>query len=199
MSSKVEIVNAAMTLLGESRIISIDDDVKPAREAKAIWDITLDAVLASYNWSFAKTRAALPALTDAPAFQYALKYQIPTEALRLLFIGDYYVGLDLTDYRSSPTAEYTVEGRQILTDMAAPLNVKYVQRISDTTMMSPSFVMAFSSKLAELLAEPLTQSDQKRARAEAAFNRAIALAIRANAIELPPEPLPDDSWLMSRL
>lgn len=198
MSSKIEIVNTALTLLGEVRIISIDDDVKPAREAKAIYDITRDALLASYNWSFAKERASLSALADAPAFEYDLQYQFPSDALRILFIGDYYVGVDLSDYRGSSTSEFTIEGRKILTNMAAPLNIKYVKRVTDTTQMTAPFTMAFAAKLAEMLAEPLTQSDQKRARAEASLKEAISLAIRSNAIELPPEKLADDEWILSR-
>jgi len=197
--SDISIVNSALTLLGESRIISLADNTKPAREANAIFEITRDSLLAAYNWSFAKTRAQLPALADAPLFEFNLQYQIPTDCLRLLQIGDFYVGLDLTDYRGSPVDQYVIEGRKILTNLSAPLNVKYIKRVENSTEFSKNFEMAFVAKLAEVLAEPLTQSDQKRQRATDAFNREIKAAIRANAIELPPTKLPDDEWLISRI
>jgi len=197
--SDISIVNSALTLLGESRIISLADNTKPAREANAIFEITRDSLLAAYNWSFAKTRAQLPALVDAPLFEFNLQYQIPTDCLRLLQIGDFYVGLDLTDYRGSPVDQYVIEGRKILTNLSAPLNVKYIKRVENSTEFSKNFEMAFVAKLAEVLAEPLTQSDQKRQRATDAFNREIKAAIRANAIELPPTKLPDDEWLISRI
>jgi hypothetical protein len=199
MASEVEIVNFALTLLGESRIASMDDDVKPAREAKAVFTLTRDSLLSAYDWSFAKTRSQIPALSDAPAFGYSLQYQLPSDCLRILFVGDHYAGVDLTDYRSAPTEEFELEDRKIITDMAAPLNLRYVKRVTDTAQFAPNFVTSFSAKLAEQLAEPLTQSDTKRARAEKAFSTAISLAIRANAIELPPKRLADDDWLMSRL
>lgn len=203
----VEIVNMALTMLGESHIVSMSDNIKPAREANTIYATTKDALLGGYNWSFAKTRAILTATVTPPAFEYALAYDLPADCLRVLFVGDYYAGLDLTDYRGAPTELFTIEGRQILTDMGAKtppssnnnMNLRYIKKEDDVTKFSINFTMALVSKLAENLAESLTQSDTKRARAESTFKNEIRLAIRANAIELPPQKLADDEWLLSRL
>lgn len=199
MASKVEIVNVALTLLGESRIMSIDDDVKAAREAKAVYDIVRDALLANYNWTFAKQRVSLPALVSVPAFQYSKQYKLPVDCLRLVFVGDYYVGASLADYRTIPDELYAIEGGMILTDLSAPLNIKFVARVTDTTQFAPAFTMAFASKLAMSLVEPLSQSAQKYQIAEAQFRDDLRLAIRSNAIEQPPIKLPDDEWLLARL
>lgn len=199
MASDVSIVNIGLTLLGESRIISLDDNTKPAREAKAIYATVRDALLAGYNWNFAKARVALSALSEAPAFQYTKQYQLPSDCLRVWMVGDYYAGLDLTDYRGGPTEEYTIEGRRILTNMAAPLNLKYVKQVTDPNQFDPCFIKALGCRLAEDLAEPLTQSDSKRQRAEDKFKAELSAAVRANAISNPPQRLADDDWLMSRL
>lgn len=203
----VEIVNMALTRLGESRIVSMADNTKPAREADAIYGTTKDSLLAGYNWSFAKTRAILTASVTPPAFEYSLAYNLPADCLRVLFVGDYYAGIDMTDARGAPTELFTIEGRQILTDMGTmtppstdnKMNIKYVKKEDDVTKFSANFTSALVAKLAEILAEPLTQSDTKRARAEAAFKDEIRLAIRANAIELPPQKLADDEWILARL
>lgn len=199
MATVIDIVNAALTLLGESRIVSFSDNSKPAREANAIYEQVRDALLAGYTWSFAKKRVQLSALSTAPVFGYANAFQLPSDCLRVIMVGEYYVGVDLTDYRGAPTEEFTIEGREILTDWGAPLNLKYVARIEDSMQFSANFIAALSAKLAEKLAEPLTQSDSKRGRAEAAFNNEIRLAVRANAIELPPQRFADDDWIMGRL
>ncbi len=200
MSSDVALVNLSLTLLGEARIISLDDNVKPAREAKAVYELVRDAALASHDWNFAKTRAQLSALVDAPTgSQFGVQYQLPSDCLRAIFVGDYYTGADLTDYRGSPTEEYSIEGRRILTNMAAPLNLQYIKRVTDPTQFDPCFRTAFSARLAEVLAEPLTQSDVKRQRAGDAYGRALMEAVRVNAISLPPRKLADDEWLLSRL
>jgi hypothetical protein len=49
------------------------------------------------------------------------------------------------------------------------------------------------------MAEDLTQSSSKRELAWGEYKQALGAALLANAVELPPEPLPDDSWIMSRL
>lgn len=198
MASQTEIVNYALTLLGASRVMSIDDDVKPAREMKAMFAVARDSLLSGYNWSFATDRASLPALSDAPAYGFANQFQLLPDMLRLVMVGEYYVGLDLTDYRGSPTEEYVIEGRKILTSWPAPLKVRYIKRVTDVTQMAAAFVEAFAAKLAYVTAESITQSSTKKADARQALSDAISRAVLANAIELPPRKLPDDEWLMLR-
>lgn len=199
MASEVEIVNVALTLLGESRIVSLDDPVKAAREAKAIFEVNRNALLAGYSWSFSLFRTSLPALADAPEWGFSYKFRIPNGCLRVVQIGDYFPGLDLTDYRGAPTEDYIIEGRNILTSLSAPLKFRGVNTITDTAQFAASFVKTLAAYLAMDLAEPLTGSDTKRGRAGEALAREIRLAIQANAIELPPKKLADDEWLMSRL
>jgi len=198
MASDVQIGNICLTLLGETRITSLDDAVKPAREIKAIYETTRDGLLAAYNWSFAKDRAQLSALADTPLFDYGYQYQFPSDCLRITFVGDHYVGVDLTDYRGYETEEFTIEGRKILTDMGAPLNIKYIKRIVDASQFHVCFVEALGGRLAAKLAETFTQSASKREAAERYERRYLLEAIRANAIELPPQKFADDEWVMSR-
>src|SRR5687767_13639748 len=148
MASQVEIVNGALTILGSGRIISIDDDVKQAREAKAIYELRRDALFAAHNWNFAKARSRMSADADAPSFQYSLQYTLPSDCLRVIMLNDFYVGADLTDYRGSPVEEYTIEGRKVLTSWAAPLSIVYVKRVTDTTQFDAAFTWAFSADLA---------------------------------------------------
>jgi hypothetical protein len=198
MASDVEIVNAALTLLGESRIISLNDNQKPARDAKAIFATSRDALLAAYNWSFAKTRVQLTASAITPLFGFDRAFPLPVDCLRVLTVGDYYVGADLSDYRGANPEVFTIEGRQILTNLGAPLNVQYVKRVEDASQFHPCFVKAFGCQLAFDLAESITQSNTKRQSMDRERNHQISLAVRANAIELPPQKLADDEWLLSR-
>jgi hypothetical protein len=200
MASNVDIVNAGLTLIGESRIMSLDEESKPAREAKAIYDITRDALIAAHNWSFAKARANLPALSEPPTgSQFSVKYQLPVDCLRVLMVGETYVGVDLSSYRSAPSADFSIEGRAILSNSGAPLPITYLSNAIDSTLYSANFVESLATKIAAVLAEPITESNTKRMRAEEAHQKALSDAVRANAIELPPQALPDDEWLMSRL
>lgn len=197
--SDVDVVNYGLTLLGDLRITSLSDDTKQAREAKAIFNMTRDRLLGRYDWSFAKTRTKLSPLSTSPAFQFTNQFQLPVDCIRITMVAEQYVGLSLEDYRNQPSEDFIIEGRILMTDLEVPLRLRYVKQVTDSSLYPPTFACAFAAQLADLLCEPLTQSGEKRDRAKGEYKQQINDAIRANAIELPPRPLPDDSWVDSRL
>lgn len=199
MASKTQIVNFALAMLAEENVLSINDDIKTARVMRQFYDIALDSILGEQNWSFAMKRAQLAKLADAPAFEFDNQFELPPDCLRVVMIGDVYVGVDLSDSRNAPSREWTIEGRKILTSWDAPLKIRYVQRVTATTMFHPVFVEAFAAKLADLGCESITGSTSLATRLAEAKRSAISKAIRTNAIELPPEKFPDDEWVLSRL
>ena len=199
MASQVEIANRALTKLGAARIISFADDNKQSRSVNSMFNVVRDAELRAHLWSFTIKRDSLPSLTTTPDWGYDYEYQLPSDCLRLLEVNDIYPGPNLSDYRNSSTQEYVIEGRKILTSEAAPLKIRYVSRVVDTTQWDATFVEAFACRLALEMCEDLTQSNTKKELLMSDYGRAIMMAIRANAIELPPKDLPDDSWAMSRL
>jgi hypothetical protein len=199
MASQVEIANRALTKLGAARIISFADDNKQSRSVNSMFNVVRDAELRAHLWSFTIKRDSLPALTTTPAWGYDYEYQLPPDCLRLLEVDDIYPGPNLDDYRNANTQEFTIEGLKILTNKDAPLKIRYVSRVADTTQWDATFVEAFACRLAMEMCEDLTQSNSKKESVKDDYNTAIMMAIRANAIELPPQDLPDDSWVMSRL
>ena len=199
MASQVEIANRALTKLGAARIISFADDNKQSRSVNSMFNVVRDAELRAHLWSFTIKRDSLPALTTTPAWGYDYEYQLPPDCLRLLEVDDIYPGPNLDDYRNANTQEFTIEGRKILTNKNAPLKIRYVSRVADTTQWDATFVEAFACRLAMEMCEDLTQSNSKKESVKDDYDTAIMMAIRANAIELPPQDLPDDSWVMSRL
>lgn len=199
MASQVEIANRALTKLGAARIISFDDDNKQARAIKSMFAMLRDAEMRSYLWSFTIRRTSLAALSSTPSWGFKYEYQLPSDCLKVIQVNDYYTGPSMGDYRNQPTAEFAIEGKKILTDFVAPLKIKYCARVEDTTQWGDAFVEAFACKLAYELAEDLTQSNTKKESVGNDYQRAISLAIRANAIEQPPQDMPDDSWMLSRI
>lgn len=199
MTSKVAIANRALTKLGAARILSMDDDNTQGRAVSSLYDTVRDAELRAKNWRFAIKRASLPALSTTPAWGFSVQYQLPSDCLRIVQVGEYYLGPSMADYRTGPDIPFRIEGQQILTDIDAPLKVRYIFRETDPTHFDACFVEAFACRLAAELAEPLTQSNTKRKLAWDEREQALKDALRANAIESPPTPLPDDSWVISRL
>jgi hypothetical protein len=199
MTSQVDIANRALTKLGAARIISFGDDNKQARAVSSMFDIVRDAELRSHIWSFSVKRASLAALVSTPDWGYSFEYELPSDCLRLIQVNDVYNGPSMDDYRNAPTADYSLEGRKILTDFDSPLKIRYIARQTDTTQWDSLFVEALACRLAMELAEDLTQSNTKRELAQTEYVAALRSAIRASSIEQPAQDMPDNSWLLSRL
>jgi len=198
MASQVEIANRALTKIGEARITSLADN-EAARTINSMWDVVRDAELRAHNWNFSITRASLAALVTVPAFRYLYEFQLPSLCLKIIQVGEYYPGPSMSDYRNAPEAPYQIEGRKILTDYPAPLYIRYVKSITDTGSWDALFVEAFASRLAAESCERITQSNTKKQSAQADYKLAISEAVKADAIENPPDSLPDDTWLLSRI
>lgn len=198
MASEVAIANRALIKLGAAMIISLEDDDPKAVALNASFGIVRDAELRRHRWRFSLARHSLPADAAAPGFGFAYSYTLPTGCLRIIQIGEYDFGPNLSDYRSAPTHLWSIEGRAILTSLPAPLKVRTIQQITDTALFDACFVESFASRLAFECCERITQSDSKKQLAWADYKNSIREAARANALEVPPSEASDDSWVMAR-
>lgn len=171
--------------LGASRIVSLDDVGSPdAARCKAVYAIQRDAELRKHPWSFAVKRAQLPAVADEPLFGPTKAYELPSDYIRL--IPPY-------DRRG-----WQIEGRKVLTDDPAPLEIRYIARILDTSLFDALFIESLASRLAVVLCEPITQSNSKVEAKKQEYKDAIADARRANAFEKDSDDPPEDDWLLAR-
>lgn len=200
MTSKVAIVNRALTKLGATRIVALTDNTKEAREMAATFDIVRDSELRKNRWSFSIKRAQLAADVTAPLFEYSHRFLLPSDYLRGLMVGEFWPGLDMSDYRTGPAGQdWAIESGYILFNSAGPLNLRYLARVEDTALWDASFVEAFACKLAVETCEAITQSSEKRQLAQQEYGEALQAARRAGGIELPPQQIADDTWVVSRL
>jgi hypothetical protein len=201
MASEVDIVNVGLVQLGAARINSLLDNVKAAREARAIYEFNRDAEIESHKWKFAIRLASLPALVDGPVWTttFRLLYQLPNDFLRLEMAGDLFPGASLTDYRNGPDQDYAIQNGQIATNLPAPLNIRYVARVTDPTEFDPLFVMVLGYRMGMALAETLTQSTDKAQAAAAAYGSELAQAVKIGAVQDPPKPIADSQWILSRI
>lgn len=200
MASSVDIANSALTKLGESRITSLTDNVKAAREINAIFTLRRDKLLRTFNWNFAMKRTSLSALADAPAWGYALQYQLPSDCLRVVQVNDIWYIPGYGDFiGAGPDEEpYKIEGQTIVTNFSAPLKVRYIRRVTNSGEFDAAFNEAFAYDLAHETCESIKQNTSMKESLRAGRKEEILEAIRANAIELPPQVLADDSWIASR-
>lgn len=200
MSSQVDICNVACTILGAGLISSITDGTNQARTFNALWNTERDAELRQHIWKFSIARAKLAALSTVPASgPYNQQFQLPAGWLRVIQVGDSYPGIDLSDYRSSPTNDdYVIEGNLVLSNLSAPLSLRYVQQVTDPTQFDSAFASALSARLAKKGCFRITNSTEKEKQATADYKDAIKEAVKANALESPPTFQADDTWVATR-
>jgi hypothetical protein len=196
MSSETEICNRALQKLGDGRIVSLTQDSANARSCNVAYAPIRDAELRAHPWSFSIKRAQLPALTSEPLFYFDNEFQLPSDFLRLLPRDRFDNLADL---------DWTIEGRILRTNDAAPLNIRYVSQVTDPNEMDALFREALSSKIAYELCEEITQSNTKKGsigtQSGLAWDYVLIIreARRVNAIEKTAEDLPEDSWITARI
>ncbi len=195
--STTTIANLALQKIGVDRITSIDDDSRPAREIRACYAHVRDRLLRDNRWNFAAKRDQLNALVESPLrFQFA--YQLPTDCLRVYQIGDYYPGGTVYDVVHMDAAEWRIEQGKILTNIAAPLLIRYCARIENPVLHDPLFDEALACAIANHVCEILTNSGAKRDLMASELRAAIRSAKQKDAIEDPPDDLPDNVWITAR-
>ena len=187
MASVNGIANRALQRLGAARISDITDATnKSARACNAAYEPTRLMLLRQHPWSFSIKRAQLAASITAPPFDYVNYFPWPTDALRILPPTEY--GLD-----------WQMEGRNIVTNFVAPLNVRYVADVVDPNAMDSLFREVLSAQIAYDICDEITQSNTKKQLMRDDRDLLIATAKNTNAIEKLSDEIPDDTWLTVRL
>lgn len=199
MASVIQVANRALTKLGAARIISLDDDNKQARAVVSCFEDLRDDELRAHRWQFAMKRTELAALAETPVFGYQYQYALPPDFLRIDMVDDRYPAAVMDNYIDAEYLEWTIEGNVILTDIGAPLKLRYISQVTEPNSWDSNFREALASRIAMEICEELTQSDTKKQSASSDYKRAINQAVRIGAIEKPSVMPPDNQWIISRL
>ena len=189
MASNVEIANRALQHLGAKRIVSLGEDSRNAQAINAAFEPTKLALLRTHPWGFAVKRAELAASSTEPVHTRANSFPLPSDFVRLL---------PPDPENNLNSHDWVIEGRNIITNDTAPLEIRYIYDVTDPNEMDVLFREAFAAKLAENTCEEITQSNSKKADIKDTYMGIIAEARRANAIEKPAEKPPEDEWVTCR-
>lgn len=195
MASQILIANWALTLIGEKRLSSLSDDTQNAELIADLWDAVRDATIARAAWHDFIERTSLAADSATPAWGFDYQYSLAANVVRPLQIGPYYVGVDLSAYRSSDAAEYRIEQRKILTNLGAPLDVKWLINSTEVGLWQPCFAKLMAADLAETINPRVTENEAIGQRLTQWRIAAWYEANTANAIEDPPEPVADSEFI----
>ncbi|UOF78756.1 major capsid protein [Caudoviricetes sp.] len=140
-TSETEICSNALNYLGEQTITSLTDGTIRATLCATHYPTLRDALLSSHPWKFAAVRTSLATLAAAPAFEWTIAYQLPSDYLRMIETDP--VQLD-----------YDLDGATLVCDETA-VKIRYIARVTDVTKFSPLFTMGLQYLLASELAPVL--------------------------------------------
>lgn len=173
MPTTVDVVNAALIKLGEKTIVSIDDDRKAARIAKATFDEHRDYVVQDHTWNFAVTRIERAAGATDPAFGYEYAYPLDPDELRVIELSD-------AQGERNERADWKVESvnnqRAVVTDETPPLRALVIKRVTDLDRTTPMFRDALATYCAYQWAEAMTGTQSKTQELLGEYTRKISTA-----------------------
>ena len=180
--SIVDIANKGLTYLGANAITALTDDTVEGRAINRIHEQSRQYCLRDHPWNFAMTRVSLAADTTSPVWEYTNLLPWPSNCLRIIEVDT--------------TEEWAVEGRNIVTDAAAPLNILYIADVTDTSIYDAKFTEAYAMRLASDVAYEITSSQTVVASASAAYATLIQEARLVDAQETTSAS--EDTWLSAR-
>jgi hypothetical protein len=186
MATAVSICSNALLMLGANPINSFDDPVDRARLASNLYPDARDAFLRAHPWNAAVKRVALAPTTTAPVFDYAYAFNLPSDWLRTLQVGE---------YRREP--DFKHEGRQILCD-ENPLYLRYVYRNDAESSWDSMMVQGMTLAMAWAMAYAITKSTTVAQLKEAEFRAFMKQARAVDGQDDPPQELGDFQLLASR-
>lgn len=194
MASKTEICNKALSHLGQSRPIADFDTGKgPVVETlQLFYDDALKDILREYAWPFANRMGALALVGESPNFEWGFAYRYPVEALDFhrILNGVSADGRHRIDWKISSD----INGQLIYTSQREAQG-EWTIFEENPDRYPPDFVIAFSFRLAALIAPGILGGDQGGLGSKA-YQRSVievskAKAKAANERQRPPSPVSD--------
>ena len=192
------IINGALDLIASNGIASLSDSSSHVGNAiKRNFDVERDSLLREYPWNFAMRRAKLAASSEAPAFRFRRAYELPAGpkpefCLRVWAVGD--------DDSRNDTGVWEISGRRLLTDLEAPLPVRYIGRIVNPALWDPLTVKALEARLAWQAAYMASGSAALAEQMARIYQERLDAAKAIDAQEGTPEPFEDGTtWVDLRL
>lgn len=147
--SETSVANLAVDILDDFPVASLAEPGKVASFLnRNFWQVHGEVSLA-FPWNHAKARASLPKDGVAPAYGWANSYTMPADALAVFPLrrdGEW----------NGDLLPFEVEGRSIVTDVEAPLPIRYLKRVENPGLWSPQFIRVFACTLALYGAQNIT-------------------------------------------
>ena len=174
-TTKVNICNEALNMIGAEPIQSFEQNTKNAMRCASIYDSSRKALIRMHPWSFAKKRVKLSPVTTTPTFGYSHSFPLPSDFIRVIDTG---------------AIEYEIEGRYILAN-SNQINLVYVSDQDNEQLWDSLFAECMALYLVHKLAKAITGSNAEADSAWQKLQNTLKQARTINGQERPSQNLSD--------
>lgn len=179
MANPVQIVNLALSWLGQNQINALGDNQNEAIVMNANYALSRDKVLNDSAWNFATRRQILSPLAAKPPFGFDNQFLIPSDVLYVhRVLRPQSTGATLFSQvasRISQNADWIREGNHILSREDV-VHCIFIIQITNTDLFSASFVHALAARLAADTALTFTENIKLKDRMEEMYIAKLAEA-----------------------
>lgn len=187
-TSKTEICNKSLTLIGAAPITNIDDSSNNARVLSRVYETALRSILSECKWNFATKRVLLTTTTATMAWNdtgETIVYVRPVDVIRIFGTNYSY-------------AKWREEGDYIISDTAG-LGIRYTQYLDVPSKYPSPFVNAFvdllCSEIAYTVVNSATLGDKFKNLYESV---SLSKAMAQNSQVGTQQTLQDDAWELAK-
>ena len=156
VASELDIFNGALNAIGHRLLTQAEvdgDSNKAARRCKAVYSRVRKETIARLHWNDCLVREEIESVSStAPAHGFANAFDIPAACIRVISVDD----------NDPDSGRWVREGRQILTDQAAPLPIVYLGDTEDSDLLTGLIESVLVLRLALEIVEAITQSNTKK-------------------------------------
>jgi hypothetical protein len=158
--SEVALANISLDFIGGDRVSTINPPVTDTEiiVSRHFENVRQDC-LRGYVPNFAKKRANLVKLVEAPLFDFTDSYQLPADFIRLLSVGG-----DREEDQLDAT-NFDIQGNNLYVNYAGALTapIRYIADISDVSKWDAGFRQIFVIQLALAIVVQITDDPRKAA------------------------------------
>ncbi len=176
-NSPLHICNMMLDLLNQPSITQLSSPETATEKLCARWyDQVRRTTLRKHTWNFALKRISLAALSEAPVSDYSAQFQLPSDFLRILDIGE----------RNAQEVDYEIENGNLLLNAEGPVYIRYVYNIETVSQFDPLFIEVFAAELALKLSGKFGKSANEKAELKSYIDDLKEEAHAIDGQERPP-------------
>jgi hypothetical protein len=176
VATEVQIVNIALSWLGQNSVNALTDNQSEAKIMNANYATSRDKVLADHAWTFALRREVLAPVAAPSAFGAPNQFLIPSDVLRVQRV---YRPSTALQNEALQNARWVREGQFIISN-EAQVWAHFIFRETNTDRYSAPFVHALAARLAADTAMVFTENRKMFEQMEAMYNDKLSDAVYAD-------------------